>query len=74
MISEGHKADFEMLKKAFKYKDVCLVECTDATTKKPVVVLAATQRGGDGSITMVPFAKFFDGNPYEELIPPHSEA
>lgn len=72
-ISEGHKASFETLKQAFKYKDVALVECTDKNTKKPVVVLAATQREGDGSITIIPFAKMFDANPYDELIPPHSE-
>lgn len=72
-ISEGHKANFEMLKKAFKYKDVALIECQDAKTKKLVTILAATQREGDGSITIIPFAKLFDGNPYDELIPPHSE-
>jgi hypothetical protein len=27
----------------------------------------------DGEYEMVPFAKLFDGNPYEELDPPMSE-
>lgn len=70
MISDGYKHNFEMLCKAIKYKDAALIECQDAVTKEPVIVIAAMQQNNDGTITAVPFAKMFDGNPYEELIPP----
>ena len=72
MIAKGYKANFETLCKAIRHGDVCLMECTDAATGKPVMVICAVQRDGD-SFEMMPFAKLFDGNPYEELIPPTVE-
>jgi hypothetical protein len=48
------------------------MECNDAKTGQPVVVVCAVQTEG-GSFEMIPIAKMFDGNPYEELIPPTVE-
>ena len=69
MISKGHQANFETLKKAFKNKAVALMECTDAVTGKPVITICAITVI-DGEYSFTPFAKMFDGNPYEELLPP----
>ena len=72
-IPKGHKSNFETLKEAFKAGDVALMECKDAKTGKPVVVLCMVGREG-GEYVFTPAAKFFDGNPYEELLPPTQES
>lgn len=69
MISKGHKANFETLKKAFKNKAVALMECTDAETGKPVITVCAVNIV-NGEYEFIPLAKMFDGNPFEELLPP----
>ena len=69
MISKGHKANFETLKKAFKNKAVALMECTDAETGKPVIAVCAINTV-NGEYEFIPLANMFDGNPYEELNPP----
>lgn len=72
MIGEAHKSNFETLERAFLEGDVCLMECTDKETGKPVPVICAVQPSGDEAapIEFVPFAKLFLGNPYEEVDPP----
>ena len=69
MISKGYKANFETLKRAFKNKVVALMECTDAVTGKPVIAICAVNTA-NGEYEFSPLAKMFDGNPYEELLPP----
>ena len=69
MIPEGHSANFDTLKRAVEDNAVCLMECTDKITGKPVYTICAMNLV-DGEIAMVPIAKLFDGNPYEELNPP----
>lgn len=73
MIPEGHKKNFDTLKRAMKSDRVALMECTDAITNKPVYVLAMVNMNHDNSTEFVLIAKFFDGNPYEELMPPESK-
>lgn len=72
-IAKGHKANFETLKRAFADGAVALMKCTDAKTGKPVVTICAVHFDGQ-EYQMAPFAKMFDGNPYEELHPPMLEA
>lgn len=72
-IAKGHKANFETLKKAFAEGSVCLISCADANTGKTVIALCAVNFDGK-EYQMVPLAKMFDGNPYEELLPPMLEA
>ena len=73
-ISKGYLANFKTLTKAFANKHTGLVECTDAATGKPVMVICAFGYDKDtGEVTTVPLAKLFDGNPYEELLPPSME-
>ena len=71
MISEHDKANFETLKAAFLQGDVALMECFDTQENRPVVVICAVERGE--TVGFVPFARFFDGNPYEQLVPPGEE-
>ena len=46
------------------------MECKDKTTGKEVAVICGVQRSGDGMVEMVPMAKMFNGNPYDELLSP----
>ena len=69
MITKEYKANFETLKKAFKNKAVALVECTDAETGKPVITVCAVNIV-NREYELIPLAKMFDGNPFEELLPP----
>lgn len=72
-IQKHHATNFSALQHAFKAGAVCLMECTDAVTGKPVITICAA--GFDGKdYSMTPLAKMFDGNPYKELIPPLMEA
>ena len=64
-IAKGYTTNFETLLKAARNKDLFLLECTDAKTGVSVITICAMSQDG-----AVPLAKMFDGNPYEELIPP----
>lgn len=69
-IPRGHKSNFNALLRAAKNGDLALLECYDAKTNTPVFTICMANRGADRSITFVPVAKMFDGNPYDELMPP----
>ena len=69
MLTPGQKANFETLQTAFADGAVCLVECGDAQTGAPVAVICAVNIDA-GDYELVPFARFFDGNPYEALVAP----
>lgn len=68
-IAKGYKANFHTLNQAFLDGRVCLMECTDKITKAKVNVICAVNEV-EGEYEMVPFAKLFEGNPYDELDPP----
>lgn len=68
-ISEGYKHNFQTILLAGKNEDLCIMACTDKATGKPVIVLCAAQII-DEMVEMIPLAKLFDGNPYEEVAPP----
>ncbi len=69
MIPEGHKKNLQTIKRAAGDGRLVLIECTDAKTGQPVITLGAVSDDKDG-YAFVPLAKLFDGNPYEELMPP----
>lgn len=71
MITEHQKANFETLKRAFQQGDVALMECFDKQERQTVAVICAVERGE--TVGFVPFAKFFNDNPYEQLVPPGEE-
>ena len=74
MIPDTVKTNFNMLCTAIKNNDVALFECTDKSSGKIIFTVCAVNRSEDGqTFNMVPFAKMFDGNPYDELTPPSPE-
>ena len=70
---DGYKANFDTLSRAFAHGDAALLECKDRATGKLVAVVCAVQRDENGIVTLVPFAKMIDGNPYEQLDPPDAD-
>lgn len=69
-IEKGYQANFNTLLRAAKNGDLALVECTDAKTGKKVVAICAIAAAPNRQVEISPLAKMFDGNPFEELIPP----
>lgn len=69
-IPKGHKSNLETLIRAAKAGRLALLDCQDKATGKPVVVLACISDAPQGEFDLVPFARMFDGNPYDELNPP----
>lgn len=68
-IVQQHKQNFETLKRAFLDGQVCLMDCTLQSSGEHVAVICAVSPQGD-QMEFVPFAMFFNGNPYELLNPP----
>jgi len=69
-IPEGYTNNFNTLLSAVRDNNVCIMECKDIATDKMIIVICAVQPAENGEIEMVPFAKMFDGNPYDEVKPP----
>ena len=68
-IVTDHKKNFETLKRAFMQGDVALMDCTENATGEHVAVICAVTFDGN-EYQFTPFAKFFNGNPFELLKPP----
>lgn len=68
-ICQEHETNFENLKKAFANDQVCLMDCIEKETDQHVAVICAVTWDGQ-EYTFTPFAKFFNGNPFELLTPP----
>ena len=66
IIPEAHKANLEAIRRAARDGDLALVYCDDVRSGRPIVILAAIGLV-DGEYQIVPLAKMFDGDPYEEL-------
>jgi len=71
-IPEPYKKNFKTMQEAFQAGHLALVECQDKTTKRPVIAVCAVSFDGK-MYNIVPFAKMFDGNPYDELNPPNPD-
>ena len=72
-IPAGHTANFQTMLRAAADDNLCLMECVDAASGKPVYVVCMVNVHNDDSFEFVPVAKLFDGNPYDELVPPTTE-
>lgn len=68
-ICQQHAGNFETLKQAFLNNHVCLLGCIEKETKEHVAVICAVRWDGQQYV-FTPFARFFNGNPFEMLIPP----
>lgn len=69
-IVQKHKENFETLRRAFLDDRVALLECTDKKTGEKVAVIVALNQEENEEIGFVPFAAFYNENPYERLEPP----
>lgn len=70
MIPEGHKNNFDTMMLAAQNGDLCLAQCADKKTGNMVLVICATFEHEDGDIQMVPMARMFESDPYEEVCGP----
>ena len=71
-IVQGHKRNFDTLRRAFADGKVALLECRLRSTGEPVAVVSAVTFDGK-EYAFTPFAMFFNGNPFELLDPPNPE-
>ncbi|MHA2085645.1 MAG: DUF6117 family protein [Candidatus Thorarchaeota archaeon] len=68
-IVQDHQENFNTLSKAFEAGDVCIMDCIEKASGEHIAVICAvTFDGTDYQFT--PFARFFNGNPYEMLESP----
>lgn len=72
MIAEGYRTNFETLERASADGNLTIMDCQDKATGKQVIVICAVNYDGE-EYQMVPLAKMFDGNPYDELNPPNPD-
>jgi len=70
MSIQVHKVNLETIIRAAKAGRLAIVDCQDKATRKAVTILCAIGQDRDVCV-IVPFAKLFDSNPYEELYPPN---
>lgn len=71
-LNEARIANFETLRRAMRNGDVALMECTNRKTGELTAVIVAVQRGDDNTIDTIPLGLLFDGDPYEDYLPPDS--
>lgn len=71
-LHDAHVENFRTLMQAAEDDALCLASCLDKATGEPRAVVCATYIE-DGEAVLVPIAKLFDGNPYDELVPPSVE-
>ena len=69
----GHRTNFDTLMRAAKRGDLALVSCTDAKTGEPAAAICVVNHEPNGAVDLVPVARMFNSNPYEELLPPDIE-
>lgn len=72
MIPKGHSQNFQMLLKAARNGDLCLLECFDPTTRAPRYAICAVSQHPEtpkGEFRFVPFGVLLD-DPYAALLPP----
>ena len=72
-IPEAYQNNFQSLHDAFLNGDACAVECKDKITGKQCIVICAHFVDDDELHNIVPYARFFDGSPYDEITPPLPE-
>ena len=70
-LLEGHKRNFETLRRAILAGDAALLECQLVATGEPVAVICAANRQTRGGAEFVPFATLFSDDPYTLVNPPN---
>jgi hypothetical protein len=70
-IPGGHKLNFNTMLRAAQDGQLALMECTDQQGQPAYVVCMVNPPDEEhGEIEMVPVARLFNGNPYDEVNPP----
>jgi hypothetical protein len=73
-VVQGHSKNLDTLIRAASNGHLALVECEikglPFTPGEKVAVVCAVRRDKDGMFDMTPFCVFFNGSPYDFLIPP----
>jgi hypothetical protein len=73
-IPEAYTKNFETLERAAGNGDLCIAECKDKKTGKMVIAICAVWLDDANLVTLVPLAKMFDGDPFDELEAPGSSS
>ena len=69
VISKKAVANYQALQSATNENRLCLAQCNDRRTGRPVYVVCETQQE-NGTVLFKPIARLFSGNPYNEVTPP----
>jgi hypothetical protein len=71
-IPDYCRTNFHTMLRAAADGQLALMQCTDAVTGEPVMVVCMVNATDDesGDVEMVPVAHMFAGNPYDGLLPP----
>lgn len=65
-----HRQNFRTLSKAFDNGDVCILDCFEKATRRPVAIICTVHKEGD-EFVMTPFAKMLDPETvFDDYIPP----
>lgn len=72
-IPEAYKHNFKQLLRAVSNTDAALLETTEKATGKPAFIVVAVIFAGR-EYQLIPMARMFDGNPYDELDPPSTSS
>ena len=73
MIPQAYRDNFNTLLRAFGDSAACLLECREKATGEHAYDICAVNHSGT-DYELVPFARLFDDNPYELLVPPDDTA
>ncbi len=68
-LRTGDSKNFDTLLEAAADGNLALLECTD-NDGNYVAAIVMMNHHPDGDVEMVPVARMFDGNPYEQVNPP----
>jgi hypothetical protein len=69
MIPQPYRNNFDTLCRAFRDGAACLIECRERATGQIVYAVCGVNHSGT-EYQLVPFARLFDDNPYDLLVPP----
>jgi Family of unknown function (DUF6117) len=72
-IQKSDKINFASIKDAAAHGRLALMRCIDRHTGQPVTVICGVNITGQEetqTYEMVPFARMFEGDPYDSVFPP----
>jgi hypothetical protein len=69
-LRDGDKMNFATLQKVFANGDSCIIEAQTVGGNYVAVICARTCNDEDGTILLIPFARMFEGDPFEEVVMP----